>query len=276
MASPQVSQFPAYECTEIISFQFSAANAPASLSDESTEIGRTWAATLRTYLDHQETGIVWWGLVHDAPNKAKLFIDWKSLAGQSQFKTSPEAMELASAWKAITVGPVTKDTYKFTTSDVARETALSSTYETVSALFTFRFNTQLSASDVEQLDASLQELDRAIMLSPGAVVASYSIGGWSLDRASYCAAYRYLNADAMMKYIEGDGKIMGLLRGLQSRASGSTELEFLETRMFKQGWQGSVTKTEPDNPTLSAFMFDAQELFKSFGEAGLRGEQWMK
>jgi hypothetical protein len=110
------------------------------------------------------------------------------------------------------------------------------------------------------------------MLSPGAVVASYSIGGWSLDRTSYCAAYRYLNADAMRNFITGDNKVRGLLEGLQSRASGGTQLEFLETRVYKQGWQGSVTKTEPDIPTLSAFMADAQALFKSFDSAGIRGE----
>lgn len=68
------SQFPPYEGTEVIGFQFSNSTDPASLSDESTELGKIWAATLKTYLDHPETGIVWWGIVHDAPNKAKLFI----------------------------------------------------------------------------------------------------------------------------------------------------------------------------------------------------------
>ncbi|KAF4335144.1 hypothetical protein FBEOM_11007 [Fusarium beomiforme] len=260
MTSPQVSQFPPYEATEVISFQFSNASAPSSLSDESTEAGRIWAATLRAYLDQKETGTVWWGLLNDAPNKAKLII-----AGRDQFQVSPQATELAAAWGAITVAPVTKDIYEFTTSDIARETAFCSTYETVSALFTFRFS---NASDFEQLDTIFQQINSEVMLSPGAVVASYSIGGWSLDRTSYCAAYRYLNADAMRNFIQGDNKVRHLLEGVQSRAS-ATELDFLETRVYKQGWQGSVTKTEPDNPTLSAFMSDAQELLKSFGSAGL-------
>ncbi|KAG7405030.1 hypothetical protein Forpe1208_v015463 [Fusarium oxysporum f. sp. rapae] len=271
MANSRTSQFPPYEGTEIIGFQFSNSTDPASLSDENTEVGKIWAATLKTYLDHPETGIVWWGIVHDAPNKTKLFIDWKSLAGRGQFEASQQATELASTWKSITVAPATKDIYTFTSSDVARQTALSNTYDTVTALFNFRFANALTSSEFQQLDAVLQELDRAIMLSPGAVVASYSIGGWSSDRRSYCAAYRYLNADALRNFIQGDNKVRELLQVLQSRASGGMELEFLETRVYKQGWQGSVTKTEPDNPTLSGFMAETQALFQSFDSVGIRG-----
>ncbi|KAF4950032.1 hypothetical protein FGADI_8478 [Fusarium gaditjirri] len=268
MANSRSSQFPSYEGTEVIGFQFSNSTDPASLSDGNTEVGKIWAATLKTYLDHPETGIVWWGIVRDAPNKAKLFIDWKSLAGRGQFEASQQATELASAWKSITVAPATKDTYKFTSSDVARQTALSSTYDTITALFNFRFANALTSSDAAQLDAVFQELDRAIMLSPGAVVASYSIGGWSSDRRSYCTAYRYLNADALRNFIQGDNNVRELL---QSRASGGMELEFMETRVYKQGWQGSVTKTEPDNPTLSGFMAETQALFQSFDSVGIRG-----
>ncbi|KAF5712425.1 hypothetical protein FMUND_8520 [Fusarium mundagurra] len=255
------SQFPPYEGTEVIGFQFSNSTDPASLSDPNSDVGKIWAATLKTYLDHSETGIVWWGNVHDAPNKAKLFIDWKSVAGRAQFEASQHATELASAWKSITVAPATKDVYKFSSSDVARQTALSSTYDTVTAHLSFRFANSLNSSEVQQLDAVLQELDRAIMLSPGAVVASYSIGGWSSDCRSYSAAYRYLNADALKNFIQGDKKVRELLQVLQSRASGGMELDFLETRVYKQGWQGSVTKTEPDNPTLSGFMAEAQAMF---------------
>ncbi|EWZ32992.1 uncharacterized protein FOBCDRAFT_190395 [Fusarium oxysporum Fo47] len=271
MANARSSQFAPYESTEIISLQFSNSTDPALLSDENTEVGKIWAATLKTYLDHPETGIVWWGIVHDAPNKAKLFIDWKSLAGRSQFEASQQATELASAWKSITVAPATRDTYTFTSSDVARQTALSSTYDTVTALLNFRFANALTSSEFQQLDAVLQELDRTIMLSPGAVVASYSIGGWSSDRRSYCAAYRYLNADALRNFIQGDNRVRELLQVLQSRASGGMELEFLETRVYKQGWQGSVTKTEPDNQTLSGFMAETQALFQSFDSVGIRG-----
>ncbi|KAJ4050932.1 hypothetical protein NW756_003921 [Fusarium oxysporum] len=271
MANSRSSQFPPYEGTEIISLQFSNSSNHASLSDQNTEVGKIWAATLKTYLDHPETGIVWWGIVHDAPNKAKLFIDWKSLAGRGQFEASQQATELASAWKSITVAPATRDTYTFTSSDVARQTALSSTYDTVTALLNFRFANALTSSEFQQLDAVLQELDRTIMLSPGAVVASYSIGGWSSDRRSYCAAYRYLNADALRNFIQGDNRVRELLQVLQPRASGGMELEFLETRVYKQGWQGSVTKTEPDNQTLSGFMAETQALFQSFDSVGIRG-----
>lgn len=82
MANSRSSQFPPYEGTEIISLQFSNSSNHASLSDQNTEVGKIWAATLKTYLDHPETGIVWWGIVHDAPNKAKLFIGRYSEAAQ--------------------------------------------------------------------------------------------------------------------------------------------------------------------------------------------------
>lgn len=63
-----------YEYTEIITCYFTDPSAPSSLSDEATDLGKLWASTLRTYLEIEQTGIVWWALVHGAPHKAKLFI----------------------------------------------------------------------------------------------------------------------------------------------------------------------------------------------------------
>lgn len=63
-----------YEYTGIITFHFSDSSAPSSLSDNTTTVGQVWAATLRSYLELEKTGVVWWALVHEAPQKAKLFI----------------------------------------------------------------------------------------------------------------------------------------------------------------------------------------------------------
>lgn len=63
-----------YAYTEIITFYFTDPSAPSSLSDEATDLGKVWASTLQTYLEIEQTGIVWWALVHGASLKAKLFI----------------------------------------------------------------------------------------------------------------------------------------------------------------------------------------------------------
>ncbi|KAH7173352.1 uncharacterized protein B0J16DRAFT_349932 [Fusarium flagelliforme] len=269
MANQTFNSAP-YEGTEVITFTFSDPSARDSLSDENTEAGKTFATTLRVYLENEHTGTVWWASVHDAPNKTKLFIDWKTLAGKNQFENTAQATLLANNWKTITSSPVIKETYKFNPSNaVARQTALSSTYETVSVCFTFRFN---SAIHADHLDGAFQELNHAIMLSPGAVVASYSIGGWSVDRTSYCACYRYLNAKAMRNFVHGDTKVRDLVGELEARAAGF-QMEFFETKAFEQGWQGSVMKTVPDNPVLSGFMSEMQDLFSGIDGSTLRGER---
>lgn len=60
-----------YEYTERLTFYFS--EAPA-LSDESTPAGATWATTLNTLLELEQTDTVWWCSTHDNPLKASLFV----------------------------------------------------------------------------------------------------------------------------------------------------------------------------------------------------------
>jgi hypothetical protein len=63
-----------YAYTQVINFKIYDSSVPASLSDATTEVGKVWAATLRTYLELPETGLIWWSLVHGEPSKAKLLI----------------------------------------------------------------------------------------------------------------------------------------------------------------------------------------------------------
>ncbi|KAF5021011.1 hypothetical protein F66182_6942 [Fusarium sp. NRRL 66182] len=237
-----------YEYTQILGFNFSDPSVPASLSDESTHIGEIWASTLRTYLELQQTGIIWWALVHGELSKAKLMIDWKTAAGRESFEASSQFRELSKAWQTVATTPVSNNAYLFTHNKVGREAGFCSESETVSALFTFRFNTPPSAENIGRLDNSFLQLYRTILHSPGGVVASYGILGWEPSHTSYCLAFRYLDIETMQKFLATDDKAGGLAEMLQSCATGGTELEFLETRCYKSGWQGSVTQTEPYNP----------------------------
>lgn len=85
-------------------------------------------------------------------------------------------------------------------------------------------------------------------------------------------AYRYLNPEAMRNLIQGDVKIRGLLEGLQSCTSSGTGLEFLKTRVDKQGWQGSITKTGPNSSAQSAFIPNTQLLFRCIDSTTVGGD----
>ncbi|KAF4970539.1 hypothetical protein FSARC_2448 [Fusarium sarcochroum] len=248
-----------YEYTQILGFKFSDPSIPASLSDETTEIGKIWAATMRTYLELEQTGIVWWALVHGDTSKAKLIVDWKTAAGREQFEASSQFQELSSAWQTVTSTPVSNNAYVFTHNSPGRQAGFASQSGTVSALFTFRFNTPPSASDKEQLDNTFLQFYNTILKSPGGVVSTVGILGWEASLTSYCLAFRYLNIETMQSFLEEDDKARGLAEGLQSYATGGTELEFLETRVYKEGWQGSVDRTKPVDPNAGRWLADVEE-----------------
>ncbi|KPM35156.1 hypothetical protein AK830_g11408 [Neonectria ditissima] len=251
-----------YEYTEIITFQFTDSSAPSSLSDEATDVGRVWASTLRTYLELEQTGIVWWGLVHGSPQEAKLLIDWKSAEGREKYEASPQLKDLRSAWKAVTSVPVVAAVYRFPHDEVARQAGLCSSNDTVSVLFTFSFNSPVeSSTDTEQWDVSFAQLRGAVMGSPGGVVATKCSYGWELNHSSYCAAFRFLKIDTFQTFLE-ESEVSQLLEGLRSRATGGVNIQFLDTRAFSHGWQGSVDRTTPETAGTAAFIETAQTLFK--------------
>lgn len=63
-----------YAFTEVLTFIFPGDIYPSTLTDDATPAGRVWATTLKTYLGLEQTGLVWWACVHDAPHKAILLI----------------------------------------------------------------------------------------------------------------------------------------------------------------------------------------------------------
>ncbi|KAH7139932.1 hypothetical protein B0J13DRAFT_558675 [Dactylonectria estremocensis] len=261
-----------YDYTEIITFDFADPSVPSSLSDEATDVGKVWALTLRTYLEIEQTGIIWWALVHGAPHKAKLFIDWKTADGRQKYEARPESEHLRSAWAAVTSSPFQAALYHFPHDSVARQAGLCSTNNTVSVLFTFNFNNRPgSIEDAGNWDATFVEFVRAIMKSPGGVVATSSSYGWELNHNSYCAAFRYLNIETMQSFLE-EPETRRLLEGLQVLAQGGVEIEYLETRVFSHGWQGSVDNTTPENPGTAAFITDAQRMFQGIHSSVVRGE----
>ncbi|KAF7556398.1 hypothetical protein G7Z17_g1451 [Cylindrodendrum hubeiense] len=261
-----------YENTEIITFHFTDSSTPASLSDEATEVGRVWASTLQAYLEIEQTGMVWWALVHGAPQKAELFIDWKTAEGREKYEASPESEALRGAWNLVTSSPVHKAVYRFPHDDVARQAGLCSTSDTVSAHFTFKFNDGLgSSSDAGQWDAVFAQFATGVMGSPGGVVATSATYGWELNHDSYTAAFRYLNIEAMQSFLQ-ENDASQLLEQLRSRATGGIEIEFLETRLFSHGWLGSVDKTRPENPATTAMFAEARNIFGGVNSSIVRGE----
>ncbi|KAJ4264232.1 hypothetical protein NW762_005426 [Fusarium torreyae] len=238
-----------YECTQILEFEFLDPSVPASLSDGTTEIGKIWATTLQTYLELEQTGIVWWALVHNNASKAKLIVDWKTAAGREEFEASSQFQELSTTWQSVTSTPISNNAYIFTHNEKGREAGFySEAGKTVSALFTFRFKTPPSASDKEKLDDSFLRFYKKILHSPGGVVATFGILGWEQNRTSYCLAFHYMGPEVMQTFLKSDVEAKVLAEELQSYATGGADLEFLETRAYKQGWQGSLDRTEPYDP----------------------------
>ncbi|KAH7141046.1 hypothetical protein EDB81DRAFT_858101 [Dactylonectria macrodidyma] len=174
-----------YEYTEVIAFQFFDPSAPASLSDETTDLGKTCASTLRTYLELEQTGIVWWTMVHGAPNESKLFIDWKTTEGRQAYEASLEAEHLCNAWKPVTSSPVHTALYVFPRQVGTRELALGSPVE-----------------NTARWDKVMAQFSSSVTRSPGGVVASGCCLAWGLNRGSYIAAFRYISIDAMNWFLE--------------------------------------------------------------------------
>lgn len=168
----------------------------------------------------------------------------------------------------MTATPATSAVYRWPHDEVARKTALSSTHETISVLFTFKFPKPLG-SGAPEWDASFGEFSNAVMKSSGGVVATSCSSGWELNKSSFCGAFRYLSQDAMKLFLEG-GEGKRLFETLQSLATAGVEVEYLETRQFDQGWQGSVDKTRPDNPVATAMFSDLQSKLGGDGFAALR------
>ncbi|KAF5013062.1 hypothetical protein FDECE_889 [Fusarium decemcellulare] len=252
-----------YEYTEVLTFQFTDPSTPASLSDEATDAGKVWAFTLSRYLGLEQTGTIWWALIHGAPQKAKLFIDWKTAQGRDDYEASPEAQEIRNGWESVTASPVHSAIYRLPSDKVARSAGLHTSTDTVSALFTFKFNSQPSSDEAAQWDASFASFARAVLKSPGGVVATTFSYGWELNRSSFCAAFRYLDIESMQSFV-GQENGSQLFGELQSRATGGVEVEFLETRVYDQGWQGSVDKTRPENPAAASLIAHAQNIFQGF------------
>ena len=61
-----------YAFTEIKTFHIPVGK---NLEDgDSSEEGQIWAHTIRTYLENEGTGLVWWGRLFDVPSVVKLVI----------------------------------------------------------------------------------------------------------------------------------------------------------------------------------------------------------
>jgi hypothetical protein len=67
----------------------------------------------------------------------------------------------------------------------------------------------------------------------------------------------------MQDFLESDSNIRRLVKVLKSYATGGIELEFLETRVYEDGWQGSVDQTRRPDPNGDRFIAEAQAIMRS-------------
>lgn len=160
---------------------------------------------------------------------------------------SEEGRALRSAWASATSTPVHSAVYRLPHDATGSIAGLSTTYEKISVFFTFRFAETLDSDAGTQWETSFHNyFARAILNSPGGVVASGGSFGWELGRQSLCAIFSYLSVDAMESFL-GEGEGRRLLEELLGwRASAGVEVEYMTTvQKFKHGWLGSIDKTRP-------------------------------
>ncbi|KAJ3462166.1 hypothetical protein MRS44_010719 [Fusarium solani] len=249
-----------YEFTEVLTFHFSDIAVPPALSDENTTVGKVWASTLKAYLELEQTGIVYWTLVHGCPQRAKLFIDWKTSLGREQFESSTELENLRAAWNSVISVPVHSIIYRLPWGGHRGHPGLHSSYDTVSTFFTFNFSITLTEEDKGKLGNLLSQFARSVLQSPGGVVSSYCTTGWDVNNTSCCGIFRYIGIQKMQSFLQ-QSQLFEELRSLATN-----EVEFMEVRCYDHGWQGSVDKTYPENPGTGAFFASIRELGQAIGQ----------
>ncbi|RSL97125.1 hypothetical protein CDV31_013193 [Fusarium ambrosium] len=231
-----------YEFTEVLTFHFLDPLVPPALSDESTDVGKIWAFTLKTYLELEKTGIVYWTLVYGCPQRAKLFIDWKTELGREEFMSSFELGNLSMAWNSVISEPVHSAIYRLPWGGHRGHPGLNSSYDTVSTFITFNFPIAVTGEDKKKLDQLISQFARSVLQSPGGVVSSYCTTGWEVNKTLCCGIFRYIGIKEMQSFLQQNQ----IFEELRSVANG-TEVEFMEARCYDHGWQGSVDKTYPEN-----------------------------
>ncbi|RTE84608.1 hypothetical protein BHE90_000883 [Fusarium euwallaceae] len=231
-----------YEFTEVLTFHFLDPLVPPALSDESADVGKIWAFTLKTYLELEKTGIVYWTLVYGCPQRAKVFIDWKTELGREEFMSSLELGNLSMAWNSVISEPVHSAIYRLPWGGHRGHPGLNSSYDTVSTFITFNFPIAVIGEDKKKLDQLISQFARSVLQSPGGVVSSYCTTGWEVNNTLCCGIFRYIGIKEMQSFLQQNQ----IFEELRSVANG-TEVEFMDVRCYDHGWQGSVDKTYPEN-----------------------------
>lgn len=114
--------------------------------------------------------------------------------------------------------------------------------------------------------------------SPGAIY-SYSINGWHLDGPSsassssaaaaaaapaYSAVFHTAGTRQTQAWLARDDVRKRLEDMREPREDGTSgaegpELEFMELKVYEEGWCGSVMRTKPEDPKQAAFIARMQE-----------------
>ncbi|KAL2204694.1 hypothetical protein CC79DRAFT_1335339 [Sarocladium strictum] len=246
----------AYAFTEGLTFIFPPETLPATaLADESTPAGQIWATTLKTYLELDQVGTVYWAVLPEASQTTKLLIEWKTSAAHDEFNASPESSALRKSWDSIIAQPVKNTIYEWGTPGVRRQTALGSDHNTVSCLFTWTFRDG-STPNQEQWEAAFHPFSKAMMSSPVGGIYSYCTHGWQLNAtpASYTAAYHTHSMESTKEWL-ATAEVQTLLERIVSEGGAmDLKVEYMEMKVYACGWCGSVMRIYPEIPNEANFL----------------------
>lgn len=190
--------------------------------------------------------------------KTNAILEWKTAAARDKFEASPDAAAMHESWRSVFAAPVHVAAYRWPFPAVARETALSSSYDTVSVLFTWHFSND-NMIDEKTWTESFDPFRRAVMTSPVGGIFDYCIAGWHLDRWTFAAVFHCHSVDSTKKWLETKD-VREVLDVTRTRGGArDLSIEYMETKVYKEGWCGSVRKERPDNPQVAAMFARFQQ-----------------
>jgi hypothetical protein len=171
----------------------------------------------------------------------------------------------------LTGEPVKTSFYLFPSWANDRRNAFSkSSYgDIISTILIFHFPSEFDPSKKNEWNTAWDQFSYFALQSNGGVVSSKTCGGWAVDHKSFCGMIRYINIAAMKQYIsdvESKAPLYSGLEKLKELASEGMDVEFASMYCLENGWLGSVTETQKDNPAVRNMFADMQAWRRSLSD----------
>ncbi|KAF2260080.1 hypothetical protein CC78DRAFT_585297 [Lojkania enalia] len=197
----------------------------------------------------------------------KLIVDWKNEETYAFFIDSAAYKNIQDLWRTLDTCDIQTSFYRLLPLwEPSRESAFSKSgmEDLVSAILTFRFPPSFDPNAIDPSDRQQRSkkhvfqnnwdvFNDAAVHSEGGCISSGSISGWSMhssvpvqDCVTFLGVFRWRSIERFKNYlreVEGNAGL-GSLEGFATMATNESQLEFAQMYCFKQGWLGSVTKTE--------------------------------